>query len=162
MPTEPRASRPHMPSYGLLGPDEGRGLLPWSWAEERLRASRNFGVSTVSESGAPHAMPVWCVWQDGALWFSTDGSSRKARNLARDPRCVVTTEGAAEAVIVEGVAELASAPPALAGIALVYEAKYGMGYPADSHVYAVRPRVVFGFVESAAEFAGAATRWRFA
>jgi hypothetical protein len=158
----PRASRPHMPSYGLLGPEEGRGLLPFSWAEERLRASRNFWVSTVSESGAPHAMPVWCVWEDGALWFSTDGGSRKARNLARDPRCVVTTEGAAEAVIVEGEAALETKAPPLARIAEIYEAKYGMGYPPDSHVYAVRPRVVFGFVESAAEFAGAATRWRFA
>ena len=33
---EPHASRPYMPGYGLLGPDEGTGLLPWSWAEERL------------------------------------------------------------------------------------------------------------------------------
>jgi len=160
--TVPRASRPHMPNYGLLGPDEGRGLLPWSWAEERLRASRNYWVSTVSASGAPHAMPVWCVWEDDALWFSTDGASRKAQNLARDARCVVTTEGAAEAVIVEGEAALASAPPVLARVALAYEAKYGMGYPPESHVYAVRPRVAFGFVESAAQFAGAATRWRFA
>ena len=162
MPNAPRASRPHMPNYGLLGPEEGRGLLPWSWAEERLRATRNFWVSTVSASGAPHAMPVWCVWEEGALWFSTDGASRKARNLARDARCVVTTEGAAEAVIVEGSAELATAAPVLARVAEVYGAKYGMGYPPDSNVYAVRPRVAFGFVESAAQFAGAATRWQFA
>jgi hypothetical protein len=158
----PRASRPHMPEYGLLGPDEGRGLLPWSWAEDRLRVTRNFWVSTVSPSGAPHAMPVWCVWEGGALWFSTAAGSRKARNLAHDARCVVATEGAVEAVIVEGTAALETAGPALAQIALVYEAKYGMGYPEDSHVYSVRPGVAFGFVESAAEFAGSATRWTFA
>ena len=33
---EPKAGRPHMPGYGIVGPDQGSGLLPWSWAEERL------------------------------------------------------------------------------------------------------------------------------
>jgi hypothetical protein len=36
----PRASRPYMPGYGIQGPDEGSGLLPWSWAEQRLTESR--------------------------------------------------------------------------------------------------------------------------
>jgi hypothetical protein len=27
---QPRSSRPHMPGYGTLGPEEGTGLLPWS------------------------------------------------------------------------------------------------------------------------------------
>jgi len=40
----PRASRPYMPDYGFRGPDEGSGLLPWSWAEERLTESRNVAV----------------------------------------------------------------------------------------------------------------------
>ena len=25
-----------MPGYGVVGPEEGSGLLPWSWAQERL------------------------------------------------------------------------------------------------------------------------------
>jgi hypothetical protein len=29
--TEPVASRPYMPDYGVLGLGEGTGLLPWSW-----------------------------------------------------------------------------------------------------------------------------------
>src|SRR5690606_27626478 len=32
---EPVAERPYMPGYGIVGPDEGSGLLPWSWAVER-------------------------------------------------------------------------------------------------------------------------------
>ena len=39
---DPAADRPHMPGYGIRGPAEGSGLLPWSWAVERLRAARNF------------------------------------------------------------------------------------------------------------------------
>ena len=40
------SSRPHMPGYGTLGPDQGTGLLPWSWAEERLVRSHDYWVAT--------------------------------------------------------------------------------------------------------------------
>ena len=83
MTSEPQASRPSMPGYGLLPPGEGRGLLPWSWAEEHLGASRNYWVSTVSPSGAPHARPVWGVWSDGQLYFSS--GSRIRTNLTKRP-----------------------------------------------------------------------------
>ncbi len=150
-----------MPGYGLLGPNEGRGLLPFSWAEERLRESRNYWVSTVSPGGRPHAMAVWGLWAWESFFFSTGTETRKARNLEREPRCVVTTEDAAEAVIVEGSAELVTDAELLARLAERYEAKYPMGYPPDSSVFRVRPAVVFGLIEDAAEFLGAATRWEF-
>jgi hypothetical protein len=56
--SQPRASRPYMPDNGVVGPAEGRGLLPWSWAEERLIASHNYWVATVWPDGRPHVMPV--------------------------------------------------------------------------------------------------------
>ena len=52
-------------------------------------------------------MVVWGLWQDGRFLFSTGSKSRKARNLDRNPNCIVCTEQANEAVIVEGVAEIA-------------------------------------------------------
>jgi pyridoxine/pyridoxamine 5'-phosphate oxidase len=148
-----------MPGYGLLGPTEGRGLLPWSWAEGRLAASRNYWLSTVSAVGRPHAMAVWGVWHSDSFFFSTGGASRKARNLQGNPRCTVTTEGAAEAVIVEGTALHVRDAAILEKVAARYEAKYTMGYPPDSHVYRVQPELVFAFIENASEFSGAATRW---
>jgi hypothetical protein len=36
-------------------------------------------------------IPVRAVWYAGALWFSSSKKSRKAQNLANDPRCVLTT-----------------------------------------------------------------------
>ncbi len=150
-----------MPGYGLLGPNEGRGLLPWSCAEERLRSSWNYWISTVRAGGRPHAMPVWGVWEAESFCFSTASGSRKARNLGQDPRCVVTTESAGEAVILEGAAELESGIELLERVSRAYGAKYPMGYPPDSHVYRVWPELVFGFVEAESEFLGAATRWEF-
>ena len=31
-----------MPGYGTLGAEEGIGLLPWAWAEERLVRSHDY------------------------------------------------------------------------------------------------------------------------
>lgn len=158
-PGGPVASRPHMPGYGLEGAPAR--ILPWEWAETRLAASRNYYVSTVSPAGRPHCMPVWGVWLEGRFFFSTGAQSRKARNLARSPRCVVCTEGASEAVIVEGEAEALADAALFERFAEVYETKYGFRPQQDGDLtFAVRPEVAFGFIESE-EFPATATRWRF-
>ncbi|TME13797.1 MAG: pyridoxamine 5'-phosphate oxidase, partial [Chloroflexi bacterium] len=54
--TAPIASRPHMPGYGILGAGEGTGLLPWSWAQERLEQSHDYWVATSGADGRPHVM----------------------------------------------------------------------------------------------------------
>ena len=156
-----KASRPHMPGYGLLGPTEGRGLLHWTWAEERLRSNRNYWLSTITDAGRPHAMAVWGIWELDSFFFSTGAASRKARNLGRNPQCVVTTERGAEAVIVEGTAERIGDVELGDFVSQRYEEKYAAGYPVDSYVYRVRPERVFGIIEDASEFAGTATRWQF-
>jgi Pyridoxamine 5'-phosphate oxidase len=50
-------------------------------------------------------MVVWGVWLQDSFWFSTGASSRKACNLAVNPRCSIGTDNAAEAVILEGKVE---------------------------------------------------------
>src|SRR5579863_8814779 len=101
---EPSGSRPYMPGYGVVGPDEGRGLLPWSWAEERLVASHDYWVATTHPDGRPNVTPVWGVWARGAVWFSSSRASRKARNIAADGRVTLTTDNPRQPVIIEGVA----------------------------------------------------------
>jgi len=148
-----------MPGYGL--PTTRKGLLPWAWAERRLTRSHNYWLVTVRPNGRPHAMPVWGVWFGGAFYFSTGRDSRKARNLARNRRCVVCSERADAAVIVEGVARIVGDTELLARLARPYDAKYRPWKldPAMGSVYAVRPRVAFGMYEK--RFVDAATRWAF-
>src|SRR3977135_2245662 len=95
-----------MPGYGIEGPEVGSGLLPWSWAEAQLVQPRSVWLATRWRKGRPHVMPVWAVWHAGALWLSSSKASRKARNLAADPRCVLTTEDPTNPVVVEGEAGL--------------------------------------------------------
>ncbi|MGH2627749.1 MAG: pyridoxamine 5'-phosphate oxidase family protein [Anaerolineales bacterium] len=160
--SRPTADRPHMPDYGILPSDQGRGLLPWSWAAERLAAAHNYWFATTRPDGRPHLMAVWGVWLQDRFCFSTAGSSVKARNLRHNPRCAVSTESGAEAVIVEGTAEAVGHGPLRARIESAYVAKYGEGFPDDSDFMVVRPRVVFAFIETGEDFVGAATRWTFA
>ncbi len=154
-----------MPGYGLLPPDKGTGLLPWSWAEERLTSSRSYWVVSLWPDGRPHAMPVWGMWHDDAFWFSSSRPSRKARNLSADSRCVVTTEDAQSPVVMEGSAELVTDPGALATMLALENAKYATNYsidlldPAVSASFRVRPRWAFGLRQD--DFTGSPMRWDF-
>jgi PPOX class probable F420-dependent enzyme len=47
-------------------------------------------VATVLPSGAPHSVPVWVTLEDGRIAFFTQPQSRKARNLAADPRVAIS------------------------------------------------------------------------
>ena len=56
-----------------------------------LFEARNFAnLATVLPDGSPHSVPVWMRAEDGKLLFFTQEQSRKARNLARDPRVAVS------------------------------------------------------------------------
>jgi hypothetical protein len=156
---QPKASRPHIPGYGIS--KDAEGMLPWAWAEERLTAAHNYWVAVSKPDGAPHMTPVWGVWSDGAFWFST-GGAMKTRALAADARCVISTERADEAVIVEGTAAKDNGRATLREVIQAYNAKYAWDFdPEKEDFYAVRPVVVFGFIEHAGEFARTATRWTF-
>jgi hypothetical protein len=155
---EPTAARPRFPGYGIA--EEAAGLLSWSWATERLAAGRNYWVSTTSPDGRPHAMPVWGLWWDDAVVFSTSPSSRKGRNLAHDPRAVVHLESGDETVILEGEVEAATLEQ---GIADAYEAKYAWrpqpsGSP-DEGWYRLRPSVAYAWREQ--DYPKSATRFAF-
>jgi hypothetical protein len=158
-PSVPKPSRPHMPGYGI--PKGSKGLLPWKWAEDRLKKSHNYWITTVKPNGSPHTMVVWGLWQDATFLFSTGRESRKARNLAKNNHCVVGTERANEAVIVEGVAEMVRDASVRHKFLSAYEKKYefDMSSFADEPIYAVRPVVAFGLDEK--RFQMAATRWKF-
>src|SRR5213080_2024850 len=119
---KPHASRPYMPGYGL--PKGAKGLLPWSWAERLLNKSHNYWIATSRPDGTPHVMVVWALWLDGTIYFSTGSKSRKAKNLDRNPRCVICTERANQAVIVEGVAERVRDAALLRRVLSLYERKY--------------------------------------
>ena len=157
----PRASRPNIPGYGIAGENEGRGLLPWSRAEERLTKSWNYWLATTRPDGRPHLMLVWGIWRDGAFWFSTGDKTVKARNLAANPKCVIGTERANDAVILEGVAAWTAASPALAPLWQAYKKKYNWDVE-GSGFYRVHPAVAFGLIEKDKLFTQTATRWTFA
>jgi PPOX class probable F420-dependent enzyme len=55
-----------------------------------FRAPNLMHVATILPDGAPHSVPVWCRLEEGRIAFFTQPGSRKARNLARDPRLAIS------------------------------------------------------------------------
>jgi len=154
----PRTERPQIPDYGIS--KNKSGMLPWKWAVKTISESREYWIMTVRPDGRPHAMIIWGLWFDGAFWFGTGRKTQKARNLAKNPNCIVGTQDASEAVILEGVAECITDAGIAKKLEPISRRKYGMsGGGGAEPVYRVRPTRVFGFIEKS--FPKTATRWTF-
>lgn len=137
--------------------------LEWSWVERKLITSSSYWLVTTKPDGGPHARPVWGVYHDGTIWFSTGRSSVKGRNLANDPRCVLHVESADDVVIVDGTADLVAnwnevfSNELTAAVLGKYMEKYVMtedelspeGELSDAALYRVWPRVVNAWLEGA-------------
>lgn len=153
------------------------GANPTGWAEARrqLEEAEVYWLSTVRPDGRPHVTPLLSVWLDGALYFCTGRSERKARNLTRNPHCILTTGcnsfGEGLDLVVEGDAVEVSDDARLQRIADAYESKYGSAWHfevrdgsfineagGEAQVYEVAPAKVLGFGKGD-EFSQ--TRWRF-
>jgi hypothetical protein len=155
--SEPTATRPRFPDgYGIASSEEG--MLPWSWAVERLEAGRNYWVATTNPDRSPHAMPVWGLWLDDAVLFGTSPESRKGRNLARDPRAVVHLESGDDCVILEGEVESVAIDDRVAD---AFEAKYDWRPdPAEGGLWLrLAPRVAYAWLER--DYPSSATRFAF-
>lgn len=149
---------------------------PWAEALARLEQAEVYWLSTVRPDGRPHVTPLLSVWLDGALYFCTGRDERKAKNLARNPHCVLTTgcntldEDGLD-FVVEGKAVPVSDEALLQRVADAYESKYGSDWRFTVRdgafhgvegnialVYEVVPITAFGFGKGSTF---SQTRWRF-
>ncbi|MCI0404444.1 MAG: pyridoxamine 5'-phosphate oxidase family protein [Acidobacteria bacterium] len=151
-----------MPKGYGINPRSAKGMIEWPAVSEQLRKSRNYWIGTTRPDGRPHVMPVWGVWVEDKLYFSTHRRSRKARNLAANPAVVAHLESGDDVVIVEGTAREVASKTQLAPVDDAYFAKYKMrlsDIPAGSGIDAVEPHVVFAWREK--DFPASTTRWLF-
>ena len=98
--------------------------LAWPTVAARLHAARNLWLTSTSPNGAPHATPVWGAVVDGVLHLFTSRSTRKARNVAADPRVVVHLPDAEDVLIVEGRLRDVGGPADVPEVVAVFAAKY--------------------------------------
>ncbi|MBA0049442.1 pyridoxamine 5'-phosphate oxidase family protein [Streptomyces sp. AJS327] len=136
----------------------------WSEARELLAEAELYWLTTVRPDGRPHVTPLLAVWRDERPYFCTGPEERKARNLAREPRCALTTGrnslGPGLDVVLEGTAERVRDTAELEALAAAWVAKYGPdwrftvrdgmfwhggGDGGSAEVYTVVPDRVFGF-----------------
>jgi nitroimidazol reductase NimA-like FMN-containing flavoprotein (pyridoxamine 5'-phosphate oxidase superfamily) len=163
---------------------------PWTEARARLEhpeSGRTYWLATVRPDGRPHVMPILGLWLDGALYFITGEATRKGKNLAGDPRCVIASSSTtlpALDLILEGDARKVADEAKLQRVADAYGST--MGWPLEVRdssvfgpnaptagpppfaVYELAPTTVFGLpgiagTEQGVGSAGAfsPTRWRF-
>jgi hypothetical protein len=154
---------------------DGYGTPPIDW--ERVRDTLNSEVtqapdtggpnrhtpwlSTINPDGSPHLTPVGFVQLDGVWYFTSGPGTRKSRNIAADPRCVVSFATHPFDLVIEGSAarvteadELRSIadeynrvgwPAQVEGDALTAEYSAPSAGPPPWRVYKITPSTVFAF-----------------
>ena len=128
----------------------GARATPWASALAVLAEAEVFWLSTVRPDGRPHVTPLLAAWSLGGLCFTTGGEERKARNLERNPRCVLTTGTNALSgtdVVIEGTADLVGQRAAREVAVADFERKYGPHLTSSEGVwYGLGEAVVAGDV----------------
>jgi pyridoxamine 5'-phosphate oxidase-like protein len=153
----------------------GYGMPPIEW--ERVRETLTSDITqapgtggpgrhtswltTINPDGMPHATPVGVV-KLGGIWYFTSGpDTRKSRNIAADPRCVVSVATHPFDLVIEGSAarvtdadELRSVadeyvrggwPAQVEGDAFTAEYSAPSAGPPPWQVYKIIPATVFAF-----------------
>ncbi len=155
----------------------GAEPIPWSRALDQLQddsVKKTYWLATVRPNGRPHVAGVGVLWLDGKFYFTSGEGTRKSRNLAENPNCVVSVTLPDLDLVVEGTATQVTDSATLQRIAERYAAQgwpasVGDGAitapysapsagPAPWRLYAVTPITAFGV--ATAEPNGA-MRWRF-
>lgn len=121
-----------------LGNADGLPPVDWAAVVAKLDAgsapapgaanTRTTWLCTINADGSPHVTAVGAVWVDGAFWFQTGATTRKGRNVARDPRCSVAVSIRDADVVIEGDATRVTEPAVVARIAKVWA---DSGWPAE-------------------------------
>lgn len=149
-----RRTRPFVEdSYGI--PESDSGMLTWDHVARRVAPARHYWLNTVTPDGRPHAMPVWGVWLDDHLHFGGGRGTRKAKNLAVDPRVSIHLEDGLDVVIIDGRVGEVLDVETQTRLDDVYQEKYGMRH--GTPVWRVVPTRVFAWTD----FPNDTTCWRF-
>jgi hypothetical protein len=133
-------------------------------------------LATIDRDGRPHVAGIGATWVDGAFFFETGEATRKARNLARDPRCTLAVATHEFDLVVDGEAKKVTDPATVAAMAERWAAEgwparvdeSGMALTADYSAPSAGPppwsvyRVTVGRATALATVEpGGATRWTF-
>ncbi|MEU8840537.1 pyridoxamine 5'-phosphate oxidase family protein [Streptomyces roseus] len=152
----------------------------WAEALRQLETAEIFWASTVRADGRLHVTPVIAAWHDGVLYFSTGPDEQKAKNLAHDGHCALTTTTGRNSLtegldlVIEGTALPVADPAVLEEVITAYETKYGPHITSsegtfhgmadafrtgDVVVFALPPSTAYGFGRDNGVYTH--TRWTF-
>lgn len=107
-------------------------LIDWATAEEALALGPTpevtYFLGTCRPDGTPHAAGLGAQWSRGSLYFTSNPATRKARDLAANPRCTMSVRLPGIDLVLEGEARRDTDPATLERIAAGYREA---GWPAE-------------------------------
>jgi hypothetical protein len=170
-----------------LAEAEGLPLVEWSQVDAEIAERLDnwdpeapdrptCWLTTINADGSPHVTSVGALWHRGSFWFQTGERTRKARNVARNPRCAMSVATRGCDVVVEGEAHRVTEPQLVSEAASLWAQggwparvdESGIAITAEFNAPSVGPPPWFVYrltLRSATAVCsaepGGSTRWRF-
>jgi nitroimidazol reductase NimA-like FMN-containing flavoprotein (pyridoxamine 5'-phosphate oxidase superfamily) len=99
-------------------------ITTWPQLVATLDRAASYWLATTDPAGAPHAAPVWGVAHGTRFFLYSSRTSRKVRNVQRDPHVVLHLPSTEDVVIVHGVAQDLGEPREWPEVLRALERKY--------------------------------------
>jgi Pyridoxamine 5'-phosphate oxidase len=153
--------------------------VPWERALQALEKGDQKGnetsfLTTTRPDGRPHVAGVGAMWDGGKVYFVSGPGTRKSRNVADNPACVMAMSLEGIDLVIEGDARRVTDdetlqrlakryaeggwPATVEDQAFTYEYSAPSAGPPPWYLYAIAPKTVYGVLSDAP---GGAMRWRF-
>jgi general stress protein 26 len=153
--------------------------VPWERALQALEKGDQKGnetsfLTTTRTDGRPHVAGVGAMWDGGKVYFVSGPGTRKSRNVADNPACVMAMSLEGIDLVIEGDARRVTDdetlqrlakryaeggwPATVEDQAFTYEYSAPSAGPPPWYLYAIAPKTVYGVLSDAP---GGAMRWRF-
>ena len=153
--------------------------VPWDRALQALEKGDQKGnetsfLTTTRPDGRPHVAGVGAMWDGDKVYFVSGPGTRKSRNVAENPACVMALSLEGIDLIIEGEARRVTDDATLQRLAkryaeggwpaqvedqaFTYEYSAPSAGPPPWYLYAITPTTVYGVL---ADAPGGAMRWRF-
>ncbi len=93
---------------------------------QRLEEAESCWIATTDSAGAPHTVPVWAVWHEGAAWIYSAQNTRHVKHVRLNPRLVLHLPETHEVVLVEATATIVETKAMIEALAPTFKSRYAM------------------------------------
>lgn len=127
---------PNQPiSAQSVATNDEKTVAEWSDAKAQFDKSDKYWLTTINPKGKPHVRPIFCVWLEDSIYFTSSPDAQKGKNIEVNSHCSICAAGKTLDVIIEGEVQRVTDQAALEKVRQLYKDKYDWPITVEGDAY---------------------------